>query len=307
MVMRGALLWKRILNEGLYIPPDLIEPGKEDAYPESVIQRIITCPIIVDPTVQPLGDYEYVWSKYTSLAIPFQNFWVEGQLGEIARWGSKVTSIRMTEDFPATYRQHAGEGGWLVQLLYCNAGPGRPPHCVGKILIFVTAAGDLVDAAKDQITFVPLLSQTIRGNAAVMPAGYPQLTDDEVRNACASQAAQTVCDVLRLLACKNVTLQANEQEPKEARRAAKRHGGTPDSYRYHTLVVRPPGAKSDSPAQDIGIMPRHVCRGHFAEYGPEFNKGLLFGKYAGRFYVPPHLKGKKENGIVEKDYVIPAG
>lgn len=53
-------------------------------------------------------------------------------------------------------------------------------------------------------------------------------------------------------------------------------------------------------------MPRHVCRGHFAEYGPEFSKGLLFGKYAGRFFIPPHLKGDKKNGIVEKDYAIPA-
>ena len=48
-------------------------------------------------------------------------------------------------------------------------------------------------------------------------------------------------------------------------------------------------------------MPRHVCRGHFAEYGPQFGKGLLFGKHAGRFFVPPHLKGKKEYGVVEKD------
>lgn len=110
--------------------------------------------------------------------------------------------------------------------------------------------------------------------------------------------------VMRLMSCKNVSLEPRQNDPKQVARAIKRHGGNADKYRYHVLVVRPPGAKSDAPAQEIGVMPRHVCRGHFAEYGPEFNKGLLFGRYAGRFYIPPHLKGKKENGIVEKDYAI---
>ena len=53
-------------------------------------------------------------------------------------------------------------------------------------------------------------------------------------------------------------------------------------------------------------MPRHVCRGHFAEYGPQFGKGLLFGRYAGRFFIPPHLRGDEKNGIVEKDYAVAA-
>jgi hypothetical protein len=114
------------------------------------------------------------------------------------------------------------------------------------------------------------------------------------------------CETLELLACKNVGLSDRDNDPEQVKCAIKRHGGTPDSYRYHTLIVRPPGSKgSNSPGIDIGMMPRHVCRGHFAEYGPEFNKGLLFGKYAGRFFIPPCLKGDKKNGIVEKDYVIP--
>jgi hypothetical protein len=114
-------------------------------------------------------------------------------------------------------------------------------------------------------------------------------------------------NVLGLLSCKNVSLQPNDNDPQQVRRACKRFGGSPDSYRYHTLVVRPPGKHSASgPSQEIGTMPWHVCRGHFSEYGPEFGKGLLFGKYAGRFYIPPHVKGDKKNGVVEKDYVIAA-
>lgn len=112
-------------------------------------------------------------------------------------------------------------------------------------------------------------------------------------------------DVLSLLSCKNVSLEPHDNEPKQVRRAVKRHGGNPEDYRYHTLIVRPAGAGPHVKGEPLGIMPRHVCRGHFAEYGPEFGKGLLFGKHAGRFYVPPCVKGDKKNGTVEKDYRIP--
>ena len=35
------------------------------------------------------------------------------------------------------------------------------------------------------------------------------------------------------------------------------------------------------------------------------DRGLLFGKYAGRYLIPPCAKGDKKNGVVEKDYKIP--
>jgi hypothetical protein len=93
-------------------------------------------------------------------------------------------------------------------------------------------------------------------------------------------------------------------EPEHAIRATKRFGGSPEHYRYHTLEIVPNNSKPGTRGVPIGAMPRHFCRGHFAEYGPEFNKGLLFGKYSGRFYVPPCFKGDNKNGIVEKDYEI---
>jgi hypothetical protein len=30
----------------------------------------------------------------------------------------------------------------------------------------------------------------------------------------------------------------------------------------------------------------------------------LFGKIEGRFWIPPHVKGNKKEGIVEKDYLV---
>lgn len=114
------------------------------------------------------------------------------------------------------------------------------------------------------------------------------------------------CDTLFFLSCRNVDLKPHDNDPKQVRRAVKRYGGTSDSYRYHTLIVRPAGSKPGTPGEEVGIMPRHVCRGHISRYGPEFNKGLLFGKYAGQFFIPPHMRGNKKNGIVEKDYEVRA-
>jgi len=52
-----------------------------------------------------------------------------------------------------------------------------------------------------------------------------------------------------------------------------------------------------------GVMPWHLCRGHFATYTEE---KPLFGRKGaiGRYWHPPHMKGKKENGVVIKDYAI---
>ena len=82
------------------------------------------------------------------------------------------------------------------------------------------------------------------------------------------------------------------------------------SERYHVLVVKNPRTGKvvydDAPDGRKGIMPKHVARGHWARYGPEFNAGLLFGKYSGRVWVPDADKGDEKNGVIKKDYAIVA-
>ena len=50
-------------------------------------------------------------------------------------------------------------------------------------------------------------------------------------------------------------------------------------------------------------MPAHMVRGNFAEYGAD---KPLFGKYTGRFWIPAHVRGKREEGqsVTPKDYVV---
>jgi hypothetical protein len=48
--------------------------------------------------------------------------------------------------------------------------------------------------------------------------------------------------------------------------------------------------------------PLTSVRGHFARYGVE-GRGLLFGKYAGKFWIPAHARDAGEGDGV-KDYVL---
>ena len=37
-------------------------------------------------------------------------------------------------------------------------------------------------------------------------------------------------------------------------------------------------------------------RGQFREYGDAYRKGVLFGKYEGRFFIPSFARGDREQG-----------
>ncbi len=276
--MVGAKLWKRILNEGFSFDDDLI---KLFGCYDSLITKIISSPIITDE--RPASGVCKIGGPGEQIAIPFDSFWMEfpGRTNTIygsfvRREGSRVTFYSL-----GAYRNE------------------RP-----IIRSFVNLE---LDDHKEMIAYSMAYSKR---HAIEQGWSLPWSdledghSENEILQSHLLTPAALCWDTLLLLSCKNVSLNPHPMETTHREhRYAKRLGGE-GSYRYHTLVVRPAGAHKNSPAQEIGIMPRHVCRGHFAEYGPEFGKGLLFGRLSGRFYVPPHLKGKEENGIVEKDYMV---
>jgi hypothetical protein len=51
-------------------------------------------------------------------------------------------------------------------------------------------------------------------------------------------------------------------------------------------------------------VPLTSVRGHFAEYGPKYGKGLLFGKIEGRFWIPQYVRGTEECGVIDHTYVV---
>lgn len=104
---------------------------------------------------------------------------------------------------------------------------------------------------------------------------------------------------LNFMNCRNVEL----VEPKRERHKAKRIARTGVSV--HTINVFPIGRSSRSePRGDPVGTPLTSVRGHFACYGPDYDRGLLFGKYAGRYWISQHARGSAEHGEVVHDYKL---
>lgn len=99
--------------------------------------------------------------------------------------------------------------------------------------------------------------------------------------------------------CRNVerveTLPTRQQRRESTRR------GEP-VYSYYVLridekkQIRARNARGEGDADPKRL---HICRGHFATYTDD---APLFGKHTGRFWIPMHVRGNRERGVIVKDY-----
>jgi hypothetical protein len=102
------------------------------------------------------------------------------------------------------------------------------------------------------------------------------------------------------MACKNVELVDRPMSRQRKRKAERKNEPI-----YKVLVID--ANRTQRRYEEINISinasPRalHICRGHFATYTEE---RPLFGKYAGTFWVPMHVKGSRAAGEVVKDYKV---
>ena len=104
---------------------------------------------------------------------------------------------------------------------------------------------------------------------------------------------------LNLCNCTNVAV-AEPDRPRAERRRLARHGVT-----VNEIHIRPIGRSYRGKGVPLSEgAPLASVRGHFNEYGPKYGKGLLFGKYEGRFWIPQHLRGSAEIGEAEHSYVV---
>jgi hypothetical protein len=130
--------------------------------------------------------------------------------------------------------------------------------------------------------------------------------DNEIADL-ASYSMQVCLLALTFLNCKNVTVTDNEGKyaTRQERRAAERRNDPP-LVTYKTLQIEPMKkvlATEGNIAHNGLAKALHICRGHFATYTEE---RPLFGKYSGRFYIPAHVRGSADVGIVHKRYNVNA-
>lgn len=96
---------------------------------------------------------------------------------------------------------------------------------------------------------------------------------------------------LNFMNCRNVELVDPVRSRAERRRLERL------DVRVRTINVFPAGkATRGAKGEPVGGVPLTPVAGHFAKYGPEYGRGLLFGKYAGRFWIPQHARGSSEHG-----------
>ena len=101
--------------------------------------------------------------------------------------------------------------------------------------------------------------------------------------------------------CKGAELKEHHPS-RQVRRAAERKGEP--IYTHKTIDIGPATRvlSTEGNIKQNGLgKALHICRGHFAHYTAE---KPLFGKYVGTVYKPMHLRGKADNGVVDKDYRV---
>jgi hypothetical protein len=113
-------------------------------------------------------------------------------------------------------------------------------------------------------------------------------------------AMVTLTAALNFLNASNVDV-AEPGRPRPVRRRLARTGVT-----VQTIVVRPPGKRRAMAgrARPIAASESELSpvRGHWARYGPQFDRGLLF---AGKFWIAGHVRGAGEAD--PRDYVLKPG
>lgn len=105
--------------------------------------------------------------------------------------------------------------------------------------------------------------------------------------------------------CQNVALVDGDMPPPKIRANQEKKLGAP-LIQFKELVIDPNLTRKRPATRAINVGPKaerslHICRGHFQTYTEE---KPMFGKYAGTFWVPAHVRGTEDAGKVFKDYAI---
>jgi len=111
-------------------------------------------------------------------------------------------------------------------------------------------------------------------------------------------AMQVWFQTFTLAGCSNVEI-VTPQRTRPERRRLERLGVNPQKIVIKKTSKSYRHQKGDTD-KVIGGVPQGFVRGHYARYGPEYDRGLLFGKYSGKFWIPARATYEVDR---EVDYV----
>jgi hypothetical protein len=107
---------------------------------------------------------------------------------------------------------------------------------------------------------------------------------------------------LSFMHCKNVVL--SEVSSDRLISNERRRVGLKPFVRYHTIDIDPMKRvlRIEGSSETAGLQRAlHICRGHFSTYSEE---RPLFGRVAGTFWIPSHVRGSIKEGVVVSDYTV---
>lgn len=104
-----------------------------------------------------------------------------------------------------------------------------------------------------------------------------------------------------ILNCKNVSYEAIDPPAKLNKKRHKK--GKEEMVKYHVLNLHPLSSRtvSRSGVQTEETRRVHLYRGHFKSFTED---KPLFGRFTGRYWWQPQVRGDKKKGIVNKDYNV---
>jgi hypothetical protein len=100
---------------------------------------------------------------------------------------------------------------------------------------------------------------------------------------------------LVILNCRNITTAYASKLQKKKKSKKK------NFLDYKILVVESIGKSTKGQKRDLWKNRVHLMRGHFKTYTAD---APLFGKYTGRYWWQPSVRGSKKEGIIFKDYEV---
>lgn len=171
------------------------------------------------------------------------------------------------------------------------------PMC--RWLFFLDASGHHLPLDAEGGQWIPL---EVNGLGVSFTLGTQEATEVSLGNI--FSVAYPIFLAISFLHCKNVT--RHEHTPNKKLSAQHRRLSGHPLVTYYTLEIEPMKQvlRAEGQSETVGLKKSlHICRGHFADYTG--GKGL-FGKYHGQFWIPQHVRGSAEQGIVGKDYAVKA-
>lgn len=304
MAMR---LYRAVRRRGLAVLPEYADLVLDNGamLRDQVLDGIARA-VLVD--VQNVADFERsghapLLREMTGLVSPWPDAWIEFTSPDGCDLAALVLSDHITKDRANTLRASLSQGGYRtpegvpVEFLLPEGGFVETTH----LILTLPGQGDM-----------PLLAGW--AYAFCDEEGNPGLAGDG-RYRLLAKAPHVAIDILRYVSrvtslafglanCRNVALVEGEDASpsRQARRYAERTGEPPPP-RFYTLRIGPlSSARSAGPSSGSHRdLPLHIVRGHFSRYTEE---RPLFGKYSGLFWVPAHVRGSADVGVIGKDYQV---